>query len=231
MNNALVKVLQARLDYAFQNTELAQAAVTHRSAGGRNNERLEFLGDAVLGLVIAEALYRQLGALAEGDLSRLRASLVNRDTLAELGQELALGELLLLGAGERKSGGFRRKSILADAIEALLGAVYLDGGFTAARDLVLHLFTGRLQSLPDPEQLKDAKTRLQEYLQGRGLAIPVYDMLEVRGKAHEQSFVVRCEIAALDIVTQGTGRSRRLAEQQAAEQGLLAARAKGEAHG
>lgn len=231
MNDGLVKVLHARLDYAFQNTELAQAAVTHRSAGGRNNERLEFLGDAVLGLVIAEALYRQLGALAEGDLSRLRASLVNRDTLAELGQELALGELLLLGPGERKSGGYRRKSILADAIEALLGAVYLDGGFTAARDLVLRLFAGRLLNLPDPEQLKDGKTRLQEYLQGRGLALPVYNLLEARGKAHEQSFVVRCEIPTLGIETQGIGRSRRLAEQEAAEQGLLAARASGKQHG
>jgi len=230
MSNDLVKVLEARLDYAFQNTELARAAVTHRSAGGRNNERLEFLGDAVLGLVIADALYRQLGALAEGDLSRLRASLVNRDTLAELGQELVLGELLLLGPGERKSGGFRRKSILADAIEALLGAVYLDGGYDAARGLVLRLFAGRLQNLPDPEQLKDAKTRLQEYLQGRGLALPVYEMLEVRGKAHEQLFVVGCEIAALGITTQGVGRSRRLAEQQAAEQGLQAAQAKGKAH-
>lgn len=230
MSNTLVKALHARLDYAFQNAELAQAAITHRSAGGKNNERLEFLGDAVLGLVIAEALYRQLGALAEGDLSRLRASLVNRDTLAELGRELALGELLLLGPGERKSGGFRRKSILADAVEALLGAVYLDGGFSAARDMVLRLFAARLQNLPDPEKLKDAKTRLQEYLQGRGLVPPVYDLVEVRGKAHEQSFVVRCMIETLGIGTQGIGRSRRLAEQQAAEQGLLAAQVKSKAN-
>lgn len=230
MSNTLVKALHARLDYAFQNVELAQAAITHRSAGGKNNERLEFLGDAVLGLVIAEALYRQLGALAEGDLSRLRASLVNRDTLAELGRELALGELLLLGPGERKSGGFRRKSILADAVEALLGAVYLDGGFSAARDMVLRLFAARLQNLPDPEKLKDAKTRLQEYLQGRGLVPPVYDLVEVRGKAHEQSFVVRCMIETLGIGTQGIGRSRRLAEQQAAEQGLLAAQVKSKAN-
>lgn len=230
MSNTLVKALHARLDYAFQNVELAQAAITHRSAGGKNNERLEFLGDAVLGLVIAEALYRQLGALAEGDLSRLRASLVNRDTLAELGRELVLGELLLLGPGERKSGGFRRKSILADAVEALLGAVYLDGGFSAARDMVLRLFAARLQNLPDPEKLKDAKTRLQEYLQGRGLVPPVYDLVEVRGKAHEQSFVVRCMIETLGIETQGIGRSRRLAEQQAAEQGLLAAQVKSKAN-
>lgn len=210
------RTLAKRIGYRFADAELAGHALTHRSAGSRNNERLEYLGDAVLNLVIAEALYSRLPDLTEGDLSRIRAALVNKETLADIGAELRLGELLQLGPGELKSGGFRRKSILADAVEAVLGAVYLDGGFVAARELVLRLYGPRLSDLPAPESLKDPKTRLQERLQSRGLPLPVYEVTSVTGKAHEQQFVVDCISQSPALRAQGSGRSRREAEQQAA---------------
>lgn len=202
--------------HRFIDPDLAQVALTHRSAGGAHNERLEFLGDAVLGMVIAEALYRVRPELPEGDLSRLRASLVNRESLAQLAAEAELGQELRLGSGELKSGGFRRKSILADGLESVLGALYLDAGFDTAKHWVLQIFAQRLADLPDPEELKDPKTRLQEFLQARGHGLPEYAVADVRGQAHAQEFTAVCRHAELDRETEGRGRSRREAEQRAA---------------
>lgn len=216
-----LKKLYATLGYQFTDGELAQAALTHRSAGNRNNERLEFLGDAILGMVVAEILYRQDDNWPEGDLSRLRASLVNRDTLAEIASDLKLGDWLALGPGELKSGGFRRKSILADAIEALIGAVYLDAapgnGFSVARDFIVGLYGKRLVEFPSPDILKDPKTRLQEWLQARNYALPCYELTGVSGKAHEQQFSVDCLLDKFSLQTTGKARSRRAAEQLAAD--------------
>lgn len=211
-----VERLARRLGYRFADGALLEAAVTHRSAGSRNNERLEFLGDGVLNCVIGDAVFRARAQAPEGDLSRLRASLVRETTLCEIAQGLALGEYLHLGSGEMKSGGFRRPSILADALEAIIGAVYLDGGFDAARDLVLRLYAERLQSLPDADELKDAKTRLQEYLQSRHMPLPSYTVLEVSGEPHRQHFRVECRIDEASVAIRGEGGSRRRAEQAAA---------------
>lgn len=207
----------ARLGYEFADPGLLERALTHRSAGSANNERLEFLGDALLGFVIAEDLYRRRPDLAEGELSRLRANLVNRDSLAALAHGLEIGELLKLGPGEMKSGGHRRKSILADALEALIGAVFVDGGVDAGINFIRGLFRARLETLPPVEELKDPKTRLQEYLQGRGLALPEYAVVGVTGKAHDQRFEIRCEIDVLGVAVNAIGSSRRKAEQAAAK--------------
>ena len=196
---------------------LYEAALTHRSASGRNNERLEFLGDAVLNLLAAELLYRRFPSSSEGDLSRLRANLVSEGPLAQVAQSLALGDELRLGSGELKSGGFRRESILADALEALIGAVYLDRGLEPARSLVERLVGPLVEALPAPDELKDPKTRLQERLQGRGLALPAYTVERVVGEPHAQHFTVRCEVAALGLAATGEGPSRRRAEQDAAQ--------------
>ncbi len=208
---------QRQLGYRFRDPEFLDRALTHRSAGGRHNERLEFLGDAILGFFMAEALHRALPDADEGHLSRLRASLVRRETLAELAQDLKLGEQIRLGPGELKSGGYRRASILADALEAIIGAIYLDGDLPAARDVLGRLFEARLRNLPPPDALKDPKTRLQEYLQGRSLPLPVYTVTGVEGEQHRQTFTVCCEIGELDARTTGRGTSRRRAEQTAAE--------------
>lgn len=216
-------VLLRKLDYRFRDISLLLAALTHRSAGDANNERLEFLGDAILGVVIAEALYTRYPAASEGELSRLRASLVRKQTLAELARDLELGDFLRLGSGELKSGGFRRDSILADALEAIFGAVYQDSGFAACRSLILALYTERLENLPDDAAaLKDPKTQLQEYLQGRGLELPTYTVLSVYGEAHAQTFQVECCVSSLEQCMRGTGSSRRRAEQQAAQKMLQA---------
>ncbi len=214
--NARPGDLRKSLGYPFQDQALLERALTHRSAGSRNNERLEFLGDAVLGMLIAEVLYRSFPEHSEGELSRLRSTLVRRETLAVIARELGLGEHLHLGSGELKSGGFRRDSILADALEAIIGAVYLDGGLEAARALVQRLWQGHLEHLPAAAVLKDAKTRLQEYLQARHLGLPEYRVLGISGQAHEQTFEVECRVEAVDEVTRATGSSRRRAEQQAA---------------
>ncbi|HTT44216.1 MAG TPA: ribonuclease III [Steroidobacteraceae bacterium] len=214
--------VQQHLGYHPRDVALFRAALTHRSAAGANNERLEFLGDAVLNLIIARLLFGAYPAASEGDLSRLRARLVSREPLAEIAAGLALGEALQLGSGELKSGGFRRQSILADALEALFGAIYLDGGLAAVEAPVQQLFGARLASLPPPETLKDAKTRLQEYLQGRSLGLPTYAVVAVRGEEHAQLFTVSCAIAALGKLTQGEGSSRRRAEQAAAAHMLAA---------
>ncbi len=202
--------------HQFTDGHLLEAALTHRSASGPHNERLEFLGDAVLGVVIAEALFLARPDAPEGDLSRLRASLVRKQTLAEIALELGIGPYIQLGPGELKTGGHRRESILADATEALIGAVYLDAGFSAARDMVLRLYATRLQALPSPDELKDPKTRLQEWLQGQGRALPEYVVLEVTGEAHRQEFTVACRLPDTGHESIAAGRSRRKAEQAAA---------------
>jgi ribonuclease III len=207
----------ARLGHRFADPAVLAAALTHRSAGRTNYERLEFLGDAVLTLVVSELLYREFAGADEGDLSRYRATLVSGSMLATIAASLDLGEQLRLGGGELKSGGFRRGSILADALEGVIGAVYVDGGFEAARAVVTRLYAGRLQSLPIAHELKDAKTRLQEELQRRGLALPAYVVESVSGEPHEQRFVVACEVPVLGLRTLGEGTSRRRAEQAAAQ--------------
>lgn len=217
--DALQRLLD-RLDLRFRTPALAQEALTHRSAGSRNNERLEFLGDGVLNFVIAAELFRRYPAATEGELSRLRSSLVNKEKLAELAAGLDLGDALKLGSGELKSGGFRRASILADALEAVFGAAYLDGGFDAAKALILKLYADDLQHLPDVASLKDPKTQLQELLQARRLALPEYAVVDVQGEAHAQTFTVSCSIPGLDEPALGTGDSRRRAEQDAARRAL-----------
>lgn len=207
--------MEVRLGYRFRDSVLLAEALTHRSAQGRNNERLEFLGDSVLNFVVADELYHRCPQDTEGALSRLRASLVNRPSLAELARSLQLGEHLRLGSGELKSGGHRRESILADTLEAVLGAVYLDGGFDACRRLIGELYRERLDRLPNVSELKDAKTRLQEYLQAQRRPLPTYVVREVSGKAHDQLFRVQCLVA--DAVAEGEASSRRQAEQQAAD--------------
>jgi ribonuclease-3 len=205
------------LGYVFTQPQLLKRALTHRSYSQNNNERLEFLGDSVLNCAVAKYLLDNFPDLSEGDLSRLRSNLVNQQTLFVLAQQLQLGELLLLGEGERKSAGFRRPSILADAMEALLGAVFLDGGFAAAQQVVLRLYVPYLAQIDIQTLGKDAKTLLQEYLQGRKLALPQYAVIATRGEAHAQLFQVECEIAQLQLKTRGEGGSRRAAEQAAAE--------------
>jgi ribonuclease III len=209
--------LQEALGYECRDAALLEAALTHRSAGGPHYERLEFLGDAVLNCVVAMLVFREFGAANEGDLSRFRASLVSGEALAVIAAEIGLGEQLRLGSGELKSGGFRRKSILADALEALFGAVYLDGGFAAASAVIERLFAPRLDKLPTAAELKDPKTRLQEALQARGLPLPSYVVESTFGQAHNQSFEVSCSVDALGLRVTAGGASRRRAEQAAAE--------------
>lgn len=209
------------LRYRFSDPLLLKSALTHRSGRGENNERLEFLGDALLGYLVADALYRQFPDATEGELTRRRAQLVRRATLAEVAKSIGLGEQLNLGSGELKSGGYRRSSILADALEALFAAVYLDGGLAPLREIVDRLFRQRMLDA-SIEELKDSKTRLQEHLQSSGMALPGYEVVQVIGEAHEQTFKVCCKVGDLDIERTGTGSSRRRAEQDAASQ-LLAA--------
>lgn len=210
------------IPYRFGDPALLDEALRHRSAGGRHNERLEFLGDGVLNFVIAAELYRRCPNAEEGELSRLRASFVRGETLAELGQELGLGRYLTLGGSAQRGGGQQRRSILADAVEALCGAVYLDGGYGEAHDLIVGLYGNRLDERPSPEELKDPKTRLQEYLQAQGRPRPAYELRDTRGAAHERVFVVSCTVAGLKAPVVADGRSRRKAEQAAAERVLAA---------
>lgn len=208
--------LDKTLHYRFDDARLFVQALTHRSATGRNNERLEFLGDAVLDFVISDAVFQLRPDADEGDLSKLRASLVKDTTLAEIAADLGLGDHLILGSGERKTGGHRRESILADAIEAIFGAVYLDAGFDAAKAVIDRVFERRLGTLPDAEDLRDPKTRLQEWLQARKLSLPAYDLVSVTGKDHRQKFVVSCTVNELSQTTEGESTTRRKAEQHAA---------------
>jgi len=212
--------LCAALGYGFAHVALLEEALTHRSMGAGNNERLEFLGDAVLGFVVAEQLYRRFPRASEGTLSRLRASLVNREALAGLARRLVMGDYLRLGSGELKSGGGRRTSILADALEAVLGAIYLDGGLDSARGCILRLYREQLESMSPHTSEKDPKTRLQELLQAHKKALPSYEVRSVGGEDHAQTFVVDCHIDGLAHAVVGSGSSRRNAEQEAARLAL-----------
>ncbi len=208
--------LAARLGREFGDPALLVRALTHRSFSGDNNERLEFLGDALIGSFVADALFTARPRASEGDLSRWRSSLVRERSLAAIARRLTLGEHLRLGEGELKSGGWRRDSVLADAVEALVGAVYLDGGFDAAQKTCRLLFAADLADLPDAETLKDPKTRLQEWLQGRSRPLPVYEVLEESGPAHRRYFLVRASLTDEERASDASGSSRRVAEQQAA---------------
>lgn len=214
--------LAARLGYAPHDRELFVVALTHRSADGPNNERLEFLGDSVLNLLLSDRLYREFPTASEGDLSRLRARLVSEEPLAEVATQMQLGELLFLGSGELKTGGFRRQSILADAFEALCGALFIDGGLEAVRERIGPMFESRIAALPEPASLKDAKTRLQEHLQANANALPVYAVKRTSGEPHAQIFLVSCTVPHVPIETEGEGPSRRRAEQVAALAALKA---------
>lgn len=212
--------LQVRLGYRYARPELLQQALTHRSYSAQHNERLEFLGDGVLNCVVGHLLYMRFPQLPEGRLSRLRANLVNQQSLHEVAQAIGLGEHLRLGEGEVKSGGRERPSILADALEALFGAAFLDGGYTAAEAIIATLFADKIAGIDPSVQGKDAKTRLQEWLQSRRHGLPHYQLLEARGQAHAQTFTVECRIDALGLATQGSGSSRKAAEQAAAQAAL-----------
>ena len=213
--------LKNSLNYQFDDVGLFEQSLTHRSAPGGNNERFEFLGDAVLDFVISEVVFRAHSLAPEGDLSRLRSSLVKDATLAELAADLGLGDYLILGSGERKAGGHRRESILADTLEAIFGAVYLDAGFDAARKVIEHAFGERLENFPTVEELRDPKTRLQEWLQARKLGLPDYEMVTVSGQDHRQTFEISCSVEGVERSTSGCGTTRRHAEQQSAEKMLL----------
>ncbi len=208
--------LERALGHAFSRPELVQQALTHRSHGIDHNERLEFLGDSILNCVVAVLLFERFPLLREGDLSRLRASLVRQETLFQIAQKLCLGDFLRLGEGELKSGGHRRPSILADALEALIGAVYLDAGFARAHEVIARLYEPMLAATDPGSAAKDPKTALQEILQARHLALPHYVLRAARGEAHAQEFEVECKIVDMDISTLGLGASRRSAEQEAA---------------
>ena len=210
--------LQRKIDYQFQDTGLLKQALTHRSAGHKHNERLEFLGDAILNLTIAEALFHQFPKCNEGELSRMRATLVREPTLAILARDFQLGDYLSLGQGELKSGGFRRESILADCVEALIGAISLDSSLANATEIVTRWSHPLLKDIQPGDNQKDAKTRLQEYLQGNRLPVPTYNIVNIQGEAHNQLFTVECSIQNNDRTFIGKGSSRRKAEQAAAEQ-------------
>jgi ribonuclease-3 len=218
VNHHNLSRLTKKLAYEFNSPHLLLQALTHRSAKGEHNERLEFLGDSILGFVIAEALYKQFPKHDEGDLTRMRSSLVKGVTLAELARDFNLGECLILGPGELKSGGHHRESILEDTIEAIIGAVYLDSDLDTCKSLILKWFHHRLQVIKPGNEQKDPKTRLQEYLQGRKIALPSYDVIDTTGQSHNQQFTVRCQTSIITEVVIAKGTSRRKAEQQAALQ-------------
>jgi ribonuclease-3 len=218
--NSAATRLSRKLHYKFSDPDLLIEAVTHRSKHSINNERLEFLGDSILGYVISSELFLRFPEAREGQLTRGRAVLVRGETLAELALNMDLGDYLKLGPGELKSGGHQRKSILADAMEAIIGAIYLDGGLDAARQHILNIYADKLEALSLEEVNKDPKTRLQEYLQARKQPLPDYEVVTTTGSEHEQVFEVSCKVSVLPRVVKGTGRSRRNAEQEAAGRAL-----------
>ncbi len=211
-----INKLYRDLGYTFKQRDLIEQALTHRSAGGKNNERLEYLGDSILGFVIADALFNHFSEASEGQLSRLRSALVKRDTLAQLAREFNLGDYLKLGQGELRSGGQSRDSILADSFEAVLAAIYLDGGYHATRSVIQRIFSPRLIALSPENQQKDPKTQLQEFLQAKKISLPSYIILDVSGDPHAQHFRVECAVEELKKKSVGEGNSRRKAEQDAA---------------
>lgn len=214
------EVLCRKLGLIFNNPELFMMALTHRSFGAKNNERLEFLGDSILGFVIAERLFEQFPTASEGILSRLRANLVNQSSLAELARQHQIGDYLLLGSGELKSGGFRRDSILSDALEAIIAALFIDQGIDACQQWIAQLFTEKLKNLSLDNWQKDPKTQLQELMQAKKMDLPEYELITMSGLAHEQTFKVRCTVSLIAKASVGTGISRKKAEQAAAEQML-----------
>ncbi|GLQ31203.1 ribonuclease III [Litoribrevibacter albus] len=215
--------LYNQLGYHFQDEALLELALSHRSVGGKNNERLEFLGDSILNYVIGEDLYHRFSDAQEGQLSRLRARMVKGATLAELGREFGLSEYMKMGSGELKSGGYRRDSILADAVEAIIGAIHLEnhGDMAACKRVILNWYQSRLEKLSVKDTLKDPKTRLQEFLQSRQQPLPQYEVVNVKGQAHQQTFFVECRVESLEEVAYGKGTSRRIAEQVAAGEALI----------
>lgn len=220
MNPIVINRLQRKLGYTFKRQELFLQALTHRSASSKHNERLEFLGDSILSFVIANALYQRFPRVDEGDMSRMRATLVRGYTLAEIAREFELGECLCLGPGELKSGGFRRESILADTVEALIGSVFLDSDIQTVERLILSWYRSRLDEISPGDKQKDPKTRLQEFLQGRHLPLPSYLVVQIRGEAHDQEFTIHCYVSGLTEPVVGIDSSRRKAEQAAAKQAL-----------
>jgi ribonuclease-3 len=220
MMTTLTDKLQREIGYQFNTAALLELALTHRSANGTHNERLEFLGDSILSFVIADDLYHRFPKVDEGDMSRMRATLVRGNTLAEIGREFSLGEVLRLGPGELKSGGYRRDSILADAVEALIGAIFLDSDIDTVQRIILNWYQQRLNTIEPGVSQKDPKTRLQEHLQGKRKPLPSYTVMKVRGEAHNQEFTVECQVAGLERSVIGKGSSRRKAEQAAAELAL-----------
>ena len=219
MTSALSNLIR-QLDHDFADPALLDRALTHSSKSTENNERLEFLGDSVLNLIISAVLYERYPGVAEGELTRVRAGLVKKETLAQLARRLQLGDYLKLGAGELRSGGFARDSILADALEAIFGAVFRDGGIESARKVILRQYDELLRQVTPDTVIKDSKTLLQEYLQSHALATPVYNVIEVSGKAHNQNFRVECIVPMLEQPVEGSGKSRRAAEQEAAAKAL-----------
>jgi ribonuclease-3 len=220
MNPIVIDRLQRKINYTFENKALLLQSLTHRSASSKHNERLEFLGDSILSFVIADALYQRFPKIDEGDMSRMRATLVRGHTLAEIAREFDLGECLRLGPGELKSGGYRRDSILADTVEAIIGAIFLDSDILKIQSLILMWYKDRLDTISPGDKQKDPKTRLQEYLQGRRLPLPNYLVTQVRGEAHDQEFTIECRVAGVSEAIVGKGTSRRKAEQSAAEGAL-----------
>ena len=213
-----VDKLCALTGYQFRQTNLLEQALTHRSYSRQlNNERLEFLGDSILNLIISNHIYKRFSAADEGDLSRIRASLVKEETLAQVARQIDLGDYIHLGGGELKSGGFRRASILSDALEALIGAIYLDSDYAQTEIAVLHLYQEQLQNVDAGANLRDPKTRLQEHLQANKNSLPSYQVEKITGKSHDQDFTVSCKLTDLDMQSNGKGSSRKKAEQQAAQ--------------
>ena len=217
MDNVQIEQIEKILNYHFNDNSLLELALTHRSFQGKNNERLEFLGDSILNFIIAELLFQKFTLLPEGDLSRLRSQLVKSATLSEIGILLNLGDYLILGEGELKSSGWRRPSILADSVEAIIGAIFIDGGITAASDLILGWFKDRINAINPDNIQKDSKSVLQELLQGKKIALPDYNIVSIEGEAHCQHFRVSCSIPKLGLSIEGNGSSRKIAEQSAAE--------------
>ncbi|QCI21563.1 ribonuclease III [Buchnera aphidicola (Hyadaphis tataricae)] len=221
MNYIVTKKIQKALGYTFTQKDLLRQALTHRSASNKHNERLEFLGDSILSFVIANALYQHFPYINEGDMSRMRATLVRGNTLAEIAYEFDLGEYLQLGQGELKSGGFRRESILANTVEALIGSIYLDSNIKTVEELILKWYEKRLEQISPGDTQKDPKTRLQEYLQAKHLSLPVYFIVKIYGEAHNQLFTIHCKISTISEFLVGTGSSKRKAEQDAAKKALI----------
>jgi len=220
MDKKNIQSLEKILDYNFNDKNLLELALTHRSFQGKNNERLEFLGDSILNFIIAELLFKKFNALPEGDLSRLRSQLVKSATLSEIGILLNLGDYLILGEGELKSSGWRRPSILADSVEAIIGAVFIDGGIKASHNLIINWFKDRIDSINPNDIEKDSKSLLQELLQAKKIPLPDYNVISIEGEAHCQYFKVSCTIPKLGVTIEGEGSSRKIAEQGAAEEML-----------